>query len=262
MAISERFQGANVIDAGRLSPYWGEHAARYVFSLPFVENRSVLDIACGTGYGIAILKEKASHVTGVDVDPEAAAQARAECDERSDVLLGNGLGLPFADASFDVITSFETLEHLHERATFLAELSRVLKPGGILLLSTPNANYSQPVNGIPANPFHIHEYTPDELRGELTAKFEIEKFFGQTLDPATGIPPFYEAQKRLPKDAATQARLVGWKIFNKIPFSLRERLSEMIWGIPFYPVEMDYNFDEQTSDEAVTIFAVCRKKDL
>jgi|CXWL01.1.fsa_nt_gi SAM-dependent methyltransferase len=260
MAVSERFQGANVIDAGRLSPYWGEHAARYVFSRPFVENRSVLDIACGTGYGIAILKKNATHVTGVDVDPVAAAEALAECDERADVLLGNGLGLPFADGSFDVITSFETLEHLHERTTFLAELHRVLKPDGVLLLSTPNANYSQPVEGKPANPFHIHEYTPDELRDELEAKFTIERFLGQTLDPTTGTPPFSESQRRLPKDAATQIRLFGWKVFNKIPFTIREPLSEIIWGKPFYPVEMDYNFDEQTIEEAVTLFAICRKK--
>ena len=260
MSVSERFQGANVIDAGRLSPYWGEHSARYVFSLPFIEKKTVLDIACGTGYGIAILKKQARHVTGVDVDAEAATQALVECDEGADVLLGNGLGLPFRDASFDVITSFETLEHLHERTIFLTELHRVLKPDGILLLSTPNANYSQPVDGKPANPFHIHEYTPGELRGELEELFVIKRFLGQTLDPATGIPPFYEAQKRLSKDTATQIRLFGWKMFNKIPFRLRERLSEMIWGKPFYPVEMDYNFDEQTVGEAVTLFAVCRKK--
>src|SRR5260221_2658060 len=109
MAISERFQGANVIDAGQLSPYWGEHAARYRFALPIVEDTSVLDIACGTGYGIAILKAAARHVTGVDVDADAASEAKAECDSKAAVLLGNGLGLPFADGAFDTITSFETL---------------------------------------------------------------------------------------------------------------------------------------------------------
>lgn len=259
MSVSERFQGANVIDAGRLSPYWGEHAARYFFSLPFVENRTVLDIACGTGYGIAILKKEAAYVVGVDIDLGAAVNARAECDARAAVLLGNGLGLPFADSAFDLITSFETLEHLRERPKFLSELHRVLRSDGLLLLSTPNANYSQPVDGVPANPYHIHEYTPDELRGEIEAHFTIEKLLGQGLDPAAGIPPFFEAQKRLPKDAATRIRLFGWKIFNKVPFTLREGLSQLIWGKPFYPLEMDYNFDEQTSDESVTLFAICRK---
>ncbi len=259
MSVSERFQGANVVDAGRYSPYWGEHAARYIFALAFVEGKSVLDIACGTGYGLAILKTKAKYITGVDVDAGAANEAKAECGDNGSVLLGNGLGLPFADGSFDVITSFETLEHLHERRKFLAELHRVLRPGGILILSTPNANYSMPVNGKPSNPFHIFEYTPDELRGELESCFFIDKFFGQTLDASIRIPPFYEAQQRLPKDTATQVRLFGWKVFNKIPFVIRERLSEKIWGAAFYPTEIDYNFDKQTIETAPTLLAVCRK---
>jgi ubiquinone/menaquinone biosynthesis C-methylase UbiE len=130
MSVSERFQGANVIDAGRLSPYWGEHVARYVFALQFAERQKVLDIACGTGYGLGLLKSKAGYVAGVDVSIDAAKQARLECSENAEVLLGDGLALPFADSSFDVVTSFETIEHLHERAYFLKELNRVLKPAG------------------------------------------------------------------------------------------------------------------------------------
>lgn len=259
MAVSERFQGANLVDAGRLSPYWGEHAARYVFALPFVESKKVLDIACGTGYGIRLLRSKAKFVTGVDIDPVAANEAKAECGENASVLLGNGLGLPFEDATFDVITSFETLEHLRERGSFLAELSRVLTAEGKLILSTPNANYSQPVNGVPANPFHIHEYEPDELKAEMEAYFTIERFLGQDLDASIKVSPFFEGQKRMPKDMATQARVVGWKVLNKIPVGPRESLSRAIWGKPFYPTEMDYNFDESTVESAVTLVAVCRK---
>lgn len=259
MAVSERFQGANVVDAGRLSPYWGEHAARYVYAMPFVENKTVLDIACGTGYGIGLLRSKAKFVTGVDIDPAAAREAKFECGDNASVLLGNGLGLPFHDAGFDVITSFETLEHLHERNQFLAELRRVLRPGGMLVLSTPNANYTQPLNGKPANQFHIHEYMPEELKTELQTQFTVEKFLGQTLDEKIKISPFFEGQRRLSKDAATQAKLVGWKIFNKIPVPVRERLSDSIWGKPFYPTEIDYNFSEETVAQAPTLVAVCRK---
>ena len=259
MAVSERFQGANVVDAGRLSPYWGEHAARYVYAMPFVENKTVLDIACGTGYGIGLLRSKAKFVTGVDIDPAAAREAKLECGDNASVLLGNGLGLPFQDAGFDVITSFETLEHLHERNQFLAELRRVLRPGGMLVLSTPYANYTQPLNGKPANQFHIHEYMPEELKTELQTQFTVEKFLGQTLDEKIKISPFFEGQRRLSKDAATQAKLVGWKIFNKIPVPVRERLSDSIWGKPFYPTEIDYNFSEETMAQAPTLVAVCRK---
>ena len=257
MAVSERFQGANVVDAGRLSPYWGEHAARYVFALPFVEGKSVLDIACGTGYGIGLLRSKAKFVTGVDIDPIAANEAKAECGENGVVLLGNGLGLPFDDATFDVITSFETLEHLYERGDFLAELRRVLKADGTLILSTPNADYSQPVNGVPANPFHIHEYEPDELKAELETYFLVYQFLGQGLDDSIQVSPFFEGQKRMPKDVSTQAKLLGWKVFNKIPVAARERLSNAIWGKPFYPTEMDYNFSEATVERAPTLVAVC-----
>jgi len=259
MAVSERFQGANVVDAGRLSPYWGEHAARYVFASPFVENATILDIACGTGYGIGLLRSKAKFVTGVDIDPVTAIEAKAECGENGAVLLGNGLGLPFADDSFDVVTSFETLEHLHDRKEFLAELRRVLRPGGVMVLSTPNANYTQSAGGKPANQFHIHEYTPEELRTELGSQFTVIEFLGQTLDEQIQISPFFEGQRRLPKDAATQIRLFGWKAFNKIPVATRERLSESIWGKPFYPTEMDYNFGKDTVETAPTLVAVLRK---
>ena len=211
MSSEERFEGANVIDAGKLSPYWGEHTARYAFALQYIEDKSVLDIACGTGYGLGFLKEKAKLVTGVDVSIEAASEARNECGENASVLLGDGLNLPFADESFDVVTSFETLEHLHGRGEFLAELKRVLRRKGFLILSTPNANYTKPVNGKPSNPFHIFEYQPEELRSELENYFAVQKFFGQMLDDKIQIPPFYEAQLRLPKDFSTQTKLFGWR---------------------------------------------------
>ena len=261
MAVSERFQGANVIDAGRLSPYWGEHIVRYLFASRFVRNKTVLDIACGTGYGLVVIKRKAKYVVGVDVDPEAARQAKVECDDKASVLLGNGLGLPFDDGSFDVVTSFETLEHLHERSKFLAELHRVLRLNGKLVLSTPNANYTMPVNGKPSNPFHIFEYKPDELRVELERFFDIDNFLGQVPDLSIRIPPFYDAQKRLPKDFVTQAMLFGWKVMNKMPIRLRERLSDLIWKKPFYPTENDYLFSKEIVEQAPVLIAVCTKKE-
>jgi SAM-dependent methyltransferase len=259
MASSERFSGANVIDAGRLSPYWGEHAARYLFAHPFIEDKTVLDIACGSGYGVSLMSSKARFVIGVDVDADAAKDAARECRDNAAILLGNGLGLPFGDGTFDVITSFETVEHIHNRRTFLSELRRVLRSGGMLILSTPNANYTEPVNGKPANPFHVHEYTPEELWSELAAHFPIDRFLGQTLSDEIRVPPLLAGQRRLPRDFRTQTRLVCWKAFNKIPVRLREQLSELIWHKPFYPTEVDYNFCEDSVAVAPVLLAVCRK---
>lgn len=260
MASAERIQGANLVDAGRLSPYWGEHAARYVFALPLVESRSVLDIACGTGYGLGFLKSAAARVTGVDIDLEAAKEAKSECDERTSVLLGDGSALPFADESFDAITSFETLEHLHKRKQFLSELKRVLRKNGLLILSTPNANYTKPVNGKPSNPFHVVEYTPEELENELQSYFALDQLLGQVLRPDFGIPPFYDAQLRLPKDLSTRSRLFAWKVLNKLPPAIREGVSKTLWKRPFYPTELDYRFEGETIQRAPVQFVVCHKK--
>jgi SAM-dependent methyltransferase len=175
-------------------------------------------------------------------------------------LLGDGTNLPFIDESFDVITSFETLEHLHARSELLAEFKRVLKSDGTLVLSTPNANYTKPVNGKPTNPFHIFEYAPEELKAELEDHFKLEKYLGQTLDEKIKIPPFEDSQKRLPGDLGTQTKLFGWKVFNKIPLNLRENLSHAIWKKPFYPTEQDYYFSAETIENAPVLVAVCKKK--
>jgi len=260
MPAEERFTGANSINAGKLSPYWGEHVARYAFALPFLKDRTVLDIACGTGYGIGLLEGNARFVVGVDISLEAATAAKLECSSNAAVLLGSGLALPFSDGTFDVVTSFETLEHLHQRSQFLEELARVLKSGGMLILSTPNANYTNPVDGKPANPFHIFEYLPRELHKELSACFEIEQFLGQSLDETIKIPPFYDAQLKLPRGLGTQSQLFAWKVMNKLPFSIREGLSNAIWKKPFYPTDSDYVFSEGTVERAPVLVAICRRK--
>jgi ubiquinone/menaquinone biosynthesis C-methylase UbiE len=254
----ERFSGANIVNAGKLSPYWGEHLARYFFALPYVKGKKILDIACGTGYGLAFLSRQAVFSVGVDIDLQAAVLARKEIGSRAAVILGDGTKLPFADESFDVITSFETLEHLYKRGEFLAELKRVLKKDGWLILSTPNAYYTKPVNGKPVNPFHIFEYRPEELRAELENYFFLEQFLGQTLDKSFEIPPLQVDQSELPKGFRIQSKLFIWKVLNKMPVAIRETFSRAIWKVPFFPTEENYNFAAETIEYAPVTVAVCR----
>ncbi len=243
------------------SPYWAEHVARYRFAVSQLKQGRVLDIACGTGYGMPLLEAAAARVIGVDVDWEAVQKARGEIDiTHTTLALADGCQLPFANASFDAVTSFETLEHLERRPQFLAELRRVLQPQGVCILSTPNANYTQPVNGKPTNPFHVYEYTPAELRAELAAQFELKALLGQTLDARFTIPPFWDAQQRLPRTPGIQAQLYFWKALNKLPVAWREGLSEALWGRPFYPAETDYHFDLATVETAPVLVALCQPK--
>jgi SAM-dependent methyltransferase len=242
------------------SPWWGEHLARYQFASQYVTpGIAALDIACGTGFGVRLLREKGAHVFGVDIDAEATRRAgQTTPRDRALVLRGNGLVLPFASGTFGLITSFETIEHLHERQAFAAELRRVLAPGGICLLSTPNAFYSRPVNGVPRNPFHLHEYQPDELGAELSLTFPNVRVLGQRLDGRYRVPPFWDDQQRLPRTPGAQAGLWTRRIMHRLPETARDRASQLLWGHQFFPTAADYHFDLAGIDQAQVLVAICQ----
>jgi len=255
-----RFDSSTVASDGRRnqSPYWGEHAARYLFAAPHVAEARVLDIACGTGYGLPVLAESARLVVGADIDFSAARKARAEIDsQRAIIIVTDGCRLPFADASFDAITSFETLEHLEARNQFLSELRRVLTPNGRCIISTPNANYTQPLDGKPKNPHHVFEYTPSELITELGNHFSNIELLGQVLDSRFVMSPFFEDQKRMPQTARAQTRILLWRVINKLPAAIHDHLSQAVWGHPLFPGDTDYRFSPGTVEYAPVLVAVC-----
>ena len=121
-----------------------EHLHRYAVALNFVENKMVLDIACGEGYGANLLAEKASAVTGVDIDEITIKKAEQKY-KRSNLgfIKGDVLSIPVADNTIDVAISFETIEHISEHEKMIFEIKRVLKDDGIFIVSTPDKkNYS------------------------------------------------------------------------------------------------------------------------
>ena len=214
------------------------HAARYAFGTKHVTGHRVLDIACGTGYGLRILSSPARTVIGVDLDFTAARSAL----DAGPVVVAKGAALPFRTSAFDAVTSFETIEHLEHRAEFLAELGRVLVPGGRLVLSTPNACYTRPVNGRPRNPFHVFEYVPEELDQEVKRYFGDVEVLGQELSPRVKISPFWDDQQRLSRTPRTRARLLLWRVLNRLPARVRDAVSQAVWGHPLYPGPADYTF--------------------
>jgi SAM-dependent methyltransferase len=160
---------------------WYEHFHRYVFARGLVGGLKVLDAACGEGYGSALLATAASFVTGVDLSESAVEHARARYrSDRLDYLVSNCLELPFDDDAFDCIVSFETLEHLEDHQGLLTEFRRVLKPGGFLLLSSPDkAVYSDQQQN--RNEFHLRELYRDEFETLLRAHFPAYRLWGQKL---------------------------------------------------------------------------------
>jgi SAM-dependent methyltransferase len=234
------------------------HAARYAYAASFAGKKRVLDVACGTGGGLRILSEAGARVIAVDFDKTAVVKARASSGGGALVLVGSASELPFGRGAVDLVTSFETLEHLEERAHFLAEVRRVLRASGELLLSTPNANHTRPINGKPRNPHHVHEYTPAELSRELSDHFPDVSVLGQTLHPRYRVPPFQDQQQALTARGGLRTELFVWRVINKLPTTLREWTSRLLWRRPFFPGESDYEFSPATVDWAPVLLAICR----
>jgi hypothetical protein len=119
------------------------------------------------------LAERALSVTGLDIAPEAIAHAREHSAAPGVTFLeGSCAAMPLPDAAFDLVVSFEVIEHLEDWHAFLLESRRVLAPGGILLLSTPNRDYYAEARSVSGpNPFHVHEFTFDEFGAALAALF-------------------------------------------------------------------------------------------
>jgi SAM-dependent methyltransferase len=160
---------------------WHEHWHRYALAMPLARGLRVLDAACGEGYGSALLGRLARDVTGVDVAPEVVAHAsRRYGGPNVRFVAASCSALPLPDAAFDLIVSFETIEHLAAQREMLAELRRVLAPGGVLLLSSPN----QPAYaalGPARNEFHVRELTRTELAGLLAPLFPQQRWYGQAI---------------------------------------------------------------------------------
>lgn len=182
---SLEFTGERVVQGKVPDHLWADHVNRYTFASKYVEGKRVLDIACGSGYGSLILQVqgKAEKVIGVDLSPEAVIHARNEHKEASVDFFGGTIeNIASLEAQFDVVVSFETIEHVTNCEGTLAEIHRVLRPGGMLIISTPNRKLSSPGKSIsdpPDNPFHLIEYTKDEFTSLLSDYFEVIQVYGQ-----------------------------------------------------------------------------------
>jgi GT2 family glycosyltransferase/SAM-dependent methyltransferase/glycosyltransferase involved in cell wall biosynthesis len=148
-----------------------EHYHRYLLAREFCRGKDVADVAAGEGYGSALISQVARSVVGIEIDPDTVAAAQREFRRPNlRYLQGDARALPLDDCSIDVAVSFETLEHLAEQDLFLKELHRVLRPQGLLIISTPDRDIYSPL-GIPPNPYHVLELTQSEFVTLLTRHF-------------------------------------------------------------------------------------------
>jgi len=165
------FTGERVVPGQVSDDLWSEHVARYAFARQYAAGKQVLDAGCGTGYGSSVLAGVAATVIGFDIAPDAVEYARSHFTAPR-FLQAACSAMPFAARSVEVVVAFEVIEHLQNYRAFLEESARVLKPEGLLIVSSPNRLYYAETRAETGpNPYHEHEFEAEEFVGELENHF-------------------------------------------------------------------------------------------
>ena len=218
------------------------HKVRYEFAKKYCAGKSVLDVACGAGYGSALLAEVAASVIGADIDEETVNYARSSY--RRDNLayrVEDAQALSFESASFDSVVSFETIEHLSDIPRYLNEVQRVLKLGGMYVVSTPKVRRTTKK---PKNPHHTVEYSAEDFRALLREYFHVVELHGQVRVQGR---VHYWLQK---------LDVVGLRHY--IPSELRWTIDRKLGTAPFEEMELaDQKIVREDLKRAHDMIAVC-----
>lgn len=166
-----------------------EHLHRYAYAARRADAVDVLDIACGEGYGSHMLASVARKVVGVDLCTQAIEHATQRYTATNlTFIAGSCAAIPCADHSFDLVVSFETIEHHDQHEEMMREIKRVLRPAGLLLISSPDRQvYSEKTGYI--NPFHVKELSKQEFAALLQRHFTHVSMLDQGVTLASVIAP-------------------------------------------------------------------------
>lgn len=165
------------------------HVATYEFARQYANGRRVLDYGCGTGYGTQRLADSVEHIVGVDIAEDAIAYAREHYLPPKPLALPleyqqihpvETAPLPFDDASFDTVLSFQVIEHVPSVENYLSDIRRVLKPGGTFVCATPDRRWRLLRGQRPFNRFHHDEWDPEGVASLLAPHFPETEFYGMT----------------------------------------------------------------------------------
>ena len=220
-----------------------EHYFRYRFAQKWVNGATVLDCACGTGYGAYILSRKCKEVVGVDRSTEALEMAAVHW--ASPNIRYVALNIDDLDAlqkRFDVIVSFETIEHLGDPVGFIHRAYDRLNEHGCLIVSTPNKDVYR--DGLEPNPFHVHEFSRLEFLDLLSSRFMRIDVFAQVAAARNGSP-----KSLLPSSSKFRTALVKMFVRNSLGYSLYLRRMKKRFSVVPEAAYENYQY----------LVAVCRK---
>lgn len=154
------------------------HVARYEFTKSAVQDKNVCDIACGAGYGSCFLSKHARTVTGIDISDSAVDWAKSHFqNEKVTFYCADGSKAWPVEQRFDVITSFETLEHVPDPEVFLRQIDTHLAIEGTLFMSVPNGPRDKKKTD---NPYHLHHFDEDEFKKMIRKYFDNAQYYSQS----------------------------------------------------------------------------------
>jgi len=255
------------------------HRRAYDEACTYVAGKRVLDWGCNDGFGVEYMRDRAAEIAGLDVAPQAVEAARKRFGPGGPrIELYDGKRSPYTDSSFDVITSFQLIEHLTSHDEFFDELVRVLADDGVALFTTPNGRMRLNPGLPPWNRFHVREFAPSELRGLLRRWFRQVEIVGMT-----GAPEIMSVElRRIEQAKADQrarlraeapperrwqrvARDVAHAVHAlRVTGALRPRIPTEIAKAPPSPDHLarfsvaDLAYSSRRLDTKLDLFAICR----
>ena len=232
------------------------HQAQYKFTKDYVLGQTVLDAGCGNGYGAYYLSSLAVRIIGMDISAEAIKYAQAHHQkENITYIRGNCESLPFHEHSFNIICSFEVIEHIPDYFSFLEEMKRILKPGGIAIISTPNKKVSLSSGKSSANPYHSNEFSSEDLYNLLRPRFRDVTIYGQK--GSEKLKEVFQGNRF--KRFLAKIDFLG--VHRFLPDMIYKKCAR-IFGFALQKdiTEDDYFFVNLEIDTAEQLIAVCKKE--
>lgn len=175
---------------------------------------NLLEVGCGEGRGVAWLMPKVEKFSAID-KIDAVVESLKRKFPQANFISGNIPPLPYDDNTFDCVVSFQVIEHIADDHLYLKEISRVLKPGGLALITTPNRPMS-----LSRNPWHEREYTADELTSLAKKYFSKVEMKGITGNEK--VMQYYDRNKK------SVDKLMRWDIFD-----LQHKLPASVLRVPY-----------------------------
>ncbi len=240
------------------------HSKAYEKATEFTRDKKVLDLGCNTGYGSHLIKNSCREIVGVDVSEKAIKIAKELYGNESiEFRVIDGKRLPFAENSFDVVVSFQVIEHIVEHESYLMEIKRVLAPEGKVIFTTPNRLIRLYPGMKPWNEFHVREYAPLELKELLDGFFRNTEIWGLYAREPLYSTELSRVQKirdraKLKQDRDVNPILKGVILFSKnLKASIDKRLTAEEEGFQDKYSTEDLFYKSENLSDALDLMAIC-----